>query len=275
MELTLSGKTKIFFIVGDPIEQVKSPTHLSRLMAERGENALVIPAHVAASDFDAFMGSARHMRNLGGLVITVPHKVAALRWADAATVRAKGIGAANILCRRPDGSWWGDHTDGSGFMDAAAAAGFAAPGKRALLVGAGGAGSAIAYEILARGAAHLALHDLDTDRRDTVIARLSARFPGKVGVGGRDPSSFNLVANASPAGMHEADPLPVDVAQLSEGQYVGDAVTEPRLTPLIANARQAGCATFTGGDMFDAQSSLLVRLLLEGGKGAGFTTGEP
>lgn len=269
MALQLDGETRIFLIVGDPIAQVKSPGNLSRILAERGANALVIPAHVAAVDFDAFMRSVALMRNLDGIVVTVPHKAAALAWCGAASDRAKGAGAANILCRQADGRWWGDHTDGQGYMDGIAARGFEPAGKRALLIGAGGAGSAIAYEILARGAGWLGVHDIDAARRDALVDRLAARFPGRVGPAGRDPRGFDLIANASPLGMRAGDPLPVEADLLSPGQFVADAVTKPEITPLIEAARATGCATMPGSGMFDAQSGLLVSLLLSGARREG------
>lgn len=262
MALHLDGETRIYLIVGDPIAQVKSPADLSRIMAERGANALVIPAHVAAGDFDAFMQSVGRMRNLDGIVVTVPHKAAALAWCGMASDRAKGAGAANILCRQADGSWWGDHTDGRGYMDGIAARGFEPKGKRALLIGAGGAGSAIAFEILARGAGQLGVHDIDKGRRDALVDRLSIRFPGRVGAARPDPRGYDLIANASPLGMRAGDPLPVDPDLLMPGQFVADAVTKPAITPLIEAARAKGCATMPGSGMFDAQSDLLVSLLL-------------
>lgn len=265
MTLQLDGETRVFLIVGDPIAQVKSPSGLSAILAARGVNALVIPAHVVPADLAGFLAGVRRMRNLDGIVATVPHKAAALGWCDIATERGAVAGAVNVLRRQPDGRWWGDNTDGQGYLDGIAAEGFKPEGRRALLVGAGGAGSAIAYEILARGAAHLAVHDVDIARRDALLARLAARFPGKAGIGGRDPRGFDLIANATPLGMQAEDPLPIEVEHLGAGQFVAEAVTKPEVTPLLVAARAAGCGTMTGAGMFGAQAELLVDMLLAGG----------
>ena len=164
--------------------------------------------------------------------------------------------------RGADGRWRGDNTDGQGYLDGIAARGLDVAGKTTLLVGAGGAGSAIAYEILARGAAHLKVHDIDAARRERVIGRLAERFPGRVGPGETDPTGVALVANATPLGMREGDPLAVDVARLVPTQFVADVITKPDPSPLIAAARRIGCATMPGAGMFNAQADLLVDILL-------------
>ena len=262
MDVTLNGETRLYYIVGDPIAQVKSPPALTAILVERGANALVVPAHVAPADLDAFLAAARATQNVDGIVVTVPHKIAALAFCDEATERAAFAGSTNVIRRGSDGRRRGDNTDGQGYLDGIAAEGFEVAGKTALLVGAGGAGAAIAYEILARGATHLKVHDIDTTRRDRVIARLDERFPGRAAQGDTDPTGVDLVANATPLGMREGDPLPVDTSKLVPAQFVADVVTKPDPSPLIAEARRIGCATMTGAGMFDAQAQLLVDRML-------------
>lgn len=258
MDVTLDGETRLHFIVGDPIAQVKSPASLTAILNARRINAMVLPVQVAAADFPAFMAAARAMRNLDAIIVTVPHKIAALGFCDAASERARFAGSANVLRRREDGTWIGDNTDGQGHLDGIAARGFDVAGKTALLVGAGGAGSAIAYEILARGAAHLRVHDVDAARRDRLVARLAERFPGRASAGDGDPEGVDLVANATPLGMRPGDPLPVDPRRLEAAQFVSDVVTKPEIPALIAAARALGCGTMPGTAMFQAQAELLV-----------------
>ena len=126
-------------------------------------------------------------------------------------------------------------------------------GRRALLVGAGGAGSAIALALLQAGVAELAIHDQDKARRDALIARLRRRGGGAtVRNGSDDPAGCTLVVNATPAGMRADDPYPLKVAGLAPGMFVGDVITAPAVTPLLEAARRQGCPTRTGGDMYDA-----------------------
>lgn len=261
MVLRLDGETRLYPILGDPVAQVKSPALLSAILAERGVNALVVPFHVSAADLAATVAALKSVRNVDGLIATVPHKAAMLALCDAPSERARLAGSVNVMRCRADGAWAGDNTDGQGYMDGLAALGFAVTGRPALLVGAGGAGAAVAYEILARGAADLAIHDIDTARRDALIGRLSERFAGRVRVGGTDPRGFALVADVTPLGMRAGDPLPVTAERLSAGQVVASAVTKPEITPLLAIAREKGCTTMPGRGMFDAQAALLVDTL--------------
>lgn len=259
--LRIDGETLLFPIIGHPIGQVKSPASLSGIMAERGFNGMVVPVHVLPEHLAGWLAQAHAMQNCPGIVVTVPHKTPCLEFCTRVTARGRASGAVNIMIRDGDG-WIGDATDGQGYMDGIAAEGFDVAGKPALLVGTGGAGSAIAYEILARGASELALHDIDTARRDALIARLNQAFPGKARAGDTDPRGFALVANATPLGMREGDPLPVQTDLLTPDQFVADVVTRPAVPPLIAQARAKGCGTMPGSGMFDAQAVLLAELLM-------------
>lgn len=261
MTSMLSGETRVFYIIGDPIAQVKSPGLLSARLAAQGENAMVLPAHVVAQDVPTFMAGAKVTRNAPGIVITVPHKQAALGHCDRVTERARYAQAVNVM-RRTDSGWVGDNTDGTGYVEGIKAVGGTIPGKRVLLVGAGGAGSAIAYEFLAQGAAHLAIHDVDVDRRDGLIARLEEAFPGQLSVGSPDPTGFDIIANATPLGMRDGDPLPVEVNKMHGGQFAACPITKPVESPFIVAAKAKGCLTMPGLGMFKAQEAILVEALL-------------
>ena len=80
--------------------------------------------------------------------------------------------------------------------------------------------------------------------------------------GSDDPSGFDIVVNATPAGMKTGDPFPLDVVKLTASMFVGCVITAPAITPLIAAARAKGCGTVTGTDMFNQVRSLMVDFLL-------------
>lgn len=256
-----TGMTALFPIVGDPVDQVKSPAAITAIFAARGENAICVPMQVTPADLPKLMASLHAVKNVGGLLVTVPHKRAALGVCSGATDRAKFIGAANVL-RRHESGWFGDNTDGAGYLDGMARHGFDVAGKRVLLAGCGGAGAAIALEMLSRGAAYLAIHDVDSERRDEIVGKLAQHFPGRVTSGGADPTGFDLVANATPMGMKAGDPMPVLSSALRPEQFVACVVTQPAIPPLIEVARRLGCRTMTGCDMFDAQAEKLADFLL-------------
>ena len=256
-----SGETRLFPVLGDPIAQVRSPGAITRILAARGHDAIVVPMHVAPLELPLLFRSLHQVRNIDGLLVTIPHKRVALSLCRTRTDRAEFVGSVNVA-RRTENGWHGDNTDGLGYLDGIEREGFVVRAKRALLIGCGGAGTAIALEILHRGAAFLAIHDTDVARRDEVIAKLSEKFSGRVGIGSGDPSGFDLVANATPMGMRHDDPLPIDVSALQPSQFVACVVTKPEIPRLIAEARLRGCRTMTGAAMFDAQAETLVNFLL-------------
>ena len=258
----LNGETRLHFIVGDPIAQVKSPAGVTREFAARGHNALVVPAHVAPEHLSAWHAGLSHAQNVDGIIVTVPHKFAAFGLCASASERATFLRAVNTMRRNPDGSWHGDMFDGLGFVEAMRNNGCEPRGKRALLVGAGGAGSAIAHALLLAGVSSLALADTSKLRRTTLIDRLNWLKTAPVTHGSTDPTGYDIVLNATPMGMKEGDPYPVDVTKLNAEMFVGCVITAPAVSPLIAAAREQGCATMTGADMFARVRDLMVDFLL-------------
>lgn len=262
---TLDGETRVLAIIGDPIGQVKSPAGVTASLATAGRNAVLVPFHVSAERLDGFVAGISGAQNFDGIIVTVPHKFAMLHHCATLSERARFLQTVNTLRRNPDGSWHGDMFDGEGFLAGIRGNGARVEGATALMVGAGGAGSAIALALLEAGVASLAIHDGDLQRRDTLVARLGGRFGAKVRAGSADPAGCNLVINASPCGMREQDPLPVEVARLSATAFVGDVITRPAVTPLIAQARSLGCRTQVGAGMFNGVRELMIAFLLESG----------
>lgn len=257
-----TGATRLYVIVGDPIAQVRSPAGVSTAFAARGHDGILMPVRVAPADLADFLSVATRLKNLDGVVVTVPHKFACYRVCTSATGRAHFLGAVNLMRRRADGSWHGDMVDGLGFVGAARAKGIDPRGRRTLLVGAGGAGSAIARELVEAGVSELAVHDGLAERRDALLVRLNALGRAPVRAGTMDPAGFDFVVNATPTGMKEGDPLPVDVARLAPSAYCGCVITKPEVSPFIAAARKAGCVTGTGTDMYEQHQSIMVDFLM-------------
>ncbi|MDE2364984.1 MAG: shikimate dehydrogenase [Hyphomicrobiales bacterium] len=262
MKLDLTGATRLNVIVGDPIAQVRSPGGVTQAFNARGYDGVLVPVQVAPEDLTLFLDAATKLRNLDGIIVTVPHKFACYEYCASATERANFIGSANIMRRRPDGGWHGEITDGLGFVGAAMSHGVDPRGKRALQIGAGGAGSAIALALIEAGVAELALHDANEERRDALISRLARRGKGRVVVGSPDPTGYDMVCNATPAGMTAGDPTPVDVSKISPAAYCGCVITKPAVSPFIAAARAKGCVTGTGAEMYESLQGKMVDFLL-------------
>ena len=263
MPQALSGATRVHFIVGDPIAQVKSPAGVTQAFHDAGRNAVCIPAHVSPADLAGWAEGVSKAQNVDGIIVTVPHKFSCFDLCATTSARGSFLKAVNTLRRNADGSWHGDMFDGMGYVEALKSKGCEPQGQRALLVGAGGAGSAIAYSMVMAGVRELAVHDPDTVRRDGLIARLASLGLGKVSAGSSDPTGFDICINATPIGMKDGDPHPIDSTKFTAQQFVGCVITAPAVPPMVAAARAKGCNTMTGADMFARVRDLMVRFLLE------------
>lgn len=251
------------FIVGDPIAQVKSPAAVSTALQAAGNDAVVVPAHVPAHALRDWMQGTSLARNVDGIIVTVPHKFACHALCASATDRADFLGAVNVMRRDVQGRWHGDMCDGAGFTAAMRIKHVDPYGRRALLVGAGGAGSAIAHALVTEGCSLLSVHDPDDERCTALVNRLQRLGRCSVEQGSADPAGYDIVVNASPMGMLADDPLPVHVDSLDAGAFVGCAITTPQSTPLIAAARQRSLVTVDGAEMFAQVGARIVAFLLE------------
>jgi len=245
-----SGATRVYFTIGDPIAQVKAPAGLTAEFERRGRDAIVVPLQIAPADIEAGITALSRAANVDGLIATIPHKFALVAHCATLSDRARFLGVANVARRNADRSWHGDMLDGEGFADGLAEAGCRFEGRRALLIGAGGAGSAIALALLERGVTTLAVHDSDPARRNALIGKLAVKFGDHVQRGADHPADVDILVNATPRGMAADDPLPVDVSRLPATTFVGDVITVPEMTPLLQAARARGCLTQTGVGMF-------------------------
>jgi shikimate dehydrogenase len=253
-----SGATRIIPLLGHPIAQAKSPYGMTRGFAGRAFDAIVVPINVRPGAVAGFLDALDGVENLGGVMATVPHKFALCAHAETVSARAAFFGSANVMRRDETGRWHADMLDGLGFVRAVDNAGGTVTGARALLAGAGGAGSAIALELLNAGAVSLAVHDTDHDRRDLLIARLNERHPGKASAGTASIDGYDVIVNATPLGMRSGDAAPFNLDRLDRGVFVGDVVTAKDDTPIIRAAKAAGCRCCSGHAMFDASLDLML-----------------
>lgn len=261
MDITLNGSTRVYYVVGDPIAQVKSPEGMTSAFQANGLNAVCVPAHVAPADLAAWMQGVRACQNVDGIMVTVPHKIAFAQLCDSVSETARFLNTVNVVKRTADG-WHGDMFDGRAQVEALLKNGAVLSGKKAILAGAGGAGTAIAYALVEAGVAELAISETDTARRDTLVERLNGLGKAKVYAGSSDPSGFDVVVNATPMGMKAGDPLPFDGDKLTAQMFVGDVVTYPD-TAWLQKAQAQGCKTSSGLDMFAAVRDLMANFLMK------------
>lgn len=254
---TPDGSTLIFATVGDPVGQVVAPTLMSGRLATIGRNAIWLPIAADSDALPSVLDAVRHWRNFAGLTVTVPHKAAALELVDAVTRRAQASGGINMVRREADGRLFGDMVDGVGFVTGLAARGFDVAGRSAMLVGAGGAGAAIAAALGEAGLARLQVVDPDAGRVAALEQRLARYYSAMRIASGVDPQ-VDLAINATPLGMRADDPLPFDPATLPSHVLVCDIIMHPAETALLARAAALGYATQPGRPMLDHQADLYL-----------------
>ena len=217
-------------------------------------NAAVVPLGVKSEDFGRAFPEICRFTNFHGALITMPHKISVIDLVDEVSTAVKVAGSCNAVRRDGDGRLIGDMFDGEGFVRGVARNGGSLRGKRLLVVGAGGVGSAIAASAAAAGASEIALYDVSASSMQALATRLSGSYPTlKVSLGSNDPSGFDVVVNATPLGMYAGDPMPVDVSRLSPTTYVGEVVMKHETTAFLAAAQARGCATQIGIDMLFEQ----------------------
>lgn len=263
MPTHLGGASRLYPIVGDPVKYVQSPIWLTRTFGERGHNGICVPVEVTADDLQLVMAGLTASKNVDGLLVTMPHKFTAFDYCTTSTPRASLFGVVSVIRRNPDGTWHGDMLDGLAFVKAQQDHGAKVEGARALLIGAGGAGSAIAYALLDAGVAELVVNETDPSRVDALIDLLSDVSGGRLSAGPADPTGFDLVLNATPLGLQEGDPVPVDTSLLTSSMFVGDVIAGHGVTPLIAAAQALGCQTANGEHMVEAVQDLMADFMLD------------
>jgi len=263
MTTTPTGATRLFPIIGDPIKYVESPTRLTRTLEERDYDGICVPMQVADNDLATVMAGLSASRNVDGILVTMPHKFTAFQHCATSSERAKKLGVVSVIRRNADGTWHGDMLDGLAFVKAQTDHGAQPEGARVLLLGAGGAGSAIAIALLEAGVRELVIHDTDESKVNTLLDLISDLGQGRVSAGPPDPTDCDLVCNATPMGMEDDDPLPVDTALLTASMFVGDVIAGHGVTPVIKAAESAGCKTVNGGHMVEAAQDVMADFMLQ------------
>ena len=246
----INGNTELIAHIGFPTHSFKSPMIYNPWFEQRGINAVVVPMGCQSADYPAFLKSVFALTNIRGALITMPHKVVTVGLLDEVTPTVRVAGACNAVKRLPDGRLVGDQFDGAGFVRGVQRKGLRLEGARVLVVGSGGVGSAIAASLAGAGIAHISLFDVNAASAESLARRIRDNYPTiAVQTGHNDPAGFDLVVNATPMGMNEGDPLPLDVSRLDARTFVGEVVMRTEMTAFLSAAAERGCPVQVGSDM--------------------------
>jgi shikimate dehydrogenase len=251
----ISGTTRVFLILGDPVAQVRAPEVFNHLFRKHGEDAVLVPVQVELNRFDAFMKGLLHARNVAGLWLAIPHKTGIVRYVNKCDDFAHLAGAANAVRRAPDGELQGALFDGIGFVKALAHFGVPTRGKRVLIVGIGGAGMAIAGSLGMEAVTRMGLYDAIPGRAQGAAHRLKSQYGARVEPAiDADPTGWDIVVNATPLGLNPDDPLPFDVSRLRPGTIVIDILMTRQPTPLLRACAERGIEAYPGFEMLVQQT---------------------
>ncbi|PDT04755.1 shikimate dehydrogenase [Rhizobium chutanense] len=250
----ISGTTKLIAHLGYPTESFKAPLIYNPYFEKTGIDAVVVPMGCRPEDYPTFFKLLFRLSNIHGALITMPHKMSTMALLDEASTNAKVAGSCNAVRLGSDGRLIGDMFDGEGFVRGVLRKGKKVEGAQALVVGAGGVGSAIAASLARAGVAHLAIFDANATTATALLDRLKTYYPRlQVTIGSLDPAGFDIVVNATPLGMRRGDPLPLDVERISPSTFVGEVVLSREITPFLEAVRARGCAFQVGTDMLFEQ----------------------
>lgn len=252
--MRIDGHTDIIAHIGWPTYSFQAPLIYNPYFEQAGIKALVVPMGCKPEHFSTYLKALFSLENIRGALITMPHKVSVLSLLDEVSPRVRVAGACNAVKRLPDGRLQGDMFDGEGFVRGVQRKGFAIAGKRCMVVGSGGVGSAIAASLAQAGAGEMHVFDVHTPSAQALAQRLRENFSGLgVQTGSNDPQGMDLLVNATPLGMKPGDALPVDMSRLQAHTFVGEVVMAQEITAFLAAAQAIGCQTQVGKDMLYEQ----------------------
>ena len=258
--MTISGKTRVCGVIGDPIEHTLSPTIHNAAFNHLKLDFVFLAFRVEAAGLENAM---RGMRGLGihGLNVTMPHKSTVTDYLDEVDSTVKFLGAANTILNK-DGKLSGFNTDGFGALKALRENGIELSGKKVLLLGTGGAAKAIAYS-LAKEVGELAILNRAADKAAELAETLGRPLNKKIVGGAISPNAIaknlqdsDVLINATSVGMHpEANQSIVMPRWLKSDLTVMDIVYNPVETKLARDAKAAGAKVISGVEMLIYQGA--------------------
>jgi shikimate dehydrogenase len=265
--MTVTGRTTLFVIVGDPIAHTLSPAMQNAALEAAGIDGVYIPWRVKPARFAAALACLRGIENFGGANVTLPHKEAALSLVDEASPEAVLVGAVNTLVPKA-GRLIGANTDGQGFLRSLQEDGGVTPrGRAAVILGAGGAARAVAWSLAGAGVARLTIVNRTVERAESLAEAVSRQTGLPVVALGPDDrrlperaATCDLLVNASSVGLDRSDRSPIDPGMLGPQTLVHDLIYRPQETALLREAAARGCRVLGGLGMLLHQGALAFEL---------------
>lgn len=262
----ISGKTKLCGLMGDPVEHTMSPAMHNAAYRQMGLDYVYVPFHVRPEGLGKAIDGMRAF-NMRGLNVTIPHKVAVIPFLDKLDTLVEKISAVNTIVN-DNGVLTGYNTDATGFLRALLEKGIEPRGKKALILGAGGASRAVSHILADSGAERLIIlnraeelnwaYDLAGNisqlyNMDAKAGQLNRESLDSV----MERIDISILVNTTSVGMTpDVDSTPIDADLLRPGLVIFDVVYNPLRTQLLKDAEAAGAETISGIEMLAWQGAL-------------------
>ncbi len=259
----INGKTNVFGIIGDPVEHTLSPGMHNAAFKELDMNNIYVPFHVNAEELEDAIAGA-YALGIKGLNITIPHKTEVIKYLDYLDIAAGLIGAVNTIEFGKNGAV-GHNTDGIGAVRAINEI-TSVKNKKVMILGAGGAARAVAFQILLSGAKNLVISNRTIERaselRDDLVEKLEPNVL-VTDLGNeleRELKDTDILVNTTPIGMYpNISQKPIVTADMMhEDLVVNDIVYNPLKTGLLNEAEKAGAKPISGVKMLMYQGSRII-----------------
>ncbi|MBQ19025.1 MAG: shikimate dehydrogenase [Planctomycetaceae bacterium] len=253
----IGSQTRVFGVLGDPVGHSHSPLIHNAAFDADGLDAVYLPLRVPADRLQQTLDAFEWLE-IDGYSVTIPHKEAVLEFATNRDASVERLGAANTLCRTAGSDWSASNTDLPAAIDALQTtlgsdrASGSLKGRKCLVLGAGGAARAIAGGLIDEEAA-VTVSGRTRSRANELATELGCQ---EIGWENRGTQFTDVLINCTPVGMHpEINETPFQPQWLDEGTLVFDTVYNPENTLLLKQARQRGCPTVSGVEMFVRQAA--------------------
>lgn len=254
--MNINAHTQLCAVLGNPVEHSLSPAIHNAAFQHLGLNYVYLAFRV--EQVKEAVDGIRALGNLRGFSVTIPHKVSTMAFLDEIDETAKHIGAINTIVKT-DGRLTGYNTDASGALQALRQAQTRLTEKRVLILGSGGAARAIAFGLaLHEPIAGMTILGIVDEERSNLVADLRKGSTVSIEEGHLSQETLQpaieesqVLIHCTPLGMHpKVDDTCVPKNLLKPHLTVMDIVYTPRETRLLREAREVGCATIPGLEMF-------------------------
>jgi shikimate dehydrogenase len=247
----ITGKTNVFGIIGDPVEHSLSPGMHNAAFKELGMDNIYVPFQVKAQNLEYAILGAQSL-GIKGFNVTIPHKTEVINYLDYLDIAAGLIGAVNTIEFGENGAV-GHNTDGIGAVMAIEEV-TPIKNKKVVLLGAGGASRAIAFQLLLSGADNLIIANRTVEKATELKTDLVEKLDHEVRVSGLDEnltkelSDADILINTTPVGMYpNIHQKPVVSAEMMHPDLVvNDIVYNPLKTGLLKEADKVGAKSISG-----------------------------